>query len=618
MARKSFTLQKEQDNVVVYRPNSIPASVSFYGTYTKYLAGSEAASFGYAVLEDDDTRLKSEGLLVAPLLNNPTKSGELLPYISFFEVNVVDYNEVELTWDAPLSDLSLIQDDEVVVATKIVIVYSDSGEPQTVGDGAIIVNDNISNNYYHYVPSGKWAYYSLFVKFESKSGDLYYEPAAKIGVLTPLNHGSVDDLYKRVPEYYRLLDEGLDQGDGGPLYKYLSIFGYEIDRVKTIIDYMMVMKDPQIANSEALDYISQDLGVGLRVHELGASRLRTLINIIGFLRRSEGTKTALELAVQALTGSDVVVDEATHTIKVYAQRVNLLKDPDLAVLIAGSLDAGSASSIDEDFNYELDAGQASTSVFLGDPYDGGSASATGIGQIDENQQPVWAYYQDPESGGSAYILQSNADYIRVKTGDYLYFSMQHNPTSGAQDEITKVELIKNTGTSNLPEFTPIASSTVSTIIAGIRYWVLEVADGYPDYVDTYIYVHTTEAADADNTFKQMLLERSIGGPYFDGNTSIGGWLINSYESPTTTVSDYRWFNPENPDSSTEKETGLRTDTYSVYSSNYSKTRAVVRRLVENYLPVTELTSGTAEIYANRLIETPKWSITYNHIYGVHD
>jgi hypothetical protein len=178
MARKSFTLRR-------------PIEVGD-GTYLQYPSGSEAASAGLAVREDEDTRLKSDGLLLAPILRNPAKSGSLLPYISFFEANVTDYNEITLSWDAPLTDLESVAGIDTVVATSIVIVYSEEGEPQTISDGSVIVNDNRATLYYHTVPSGKWAYYTLFVKFESKAGDLYYEPSAKLAILTPNRYNSVE------------------------------------------------------------------------------------------------------------------------------------------------------------------------------------------------------------------------------------------------------------------------------------------------------------------------------------------------------------------------------------------------------------------------------------------
>lgn len=634
MARKSFTLRKYEtlENQVVYRPSSVPASVAYFGSYLAYPSGSAAASSSevfneLSILADNDTRLKSDGILLPPILNNPIRSGQLLPYISFFDATVTDYNEVVLTWDAPLTDINEVSDENLVVATEIVIVYSNEGEPQTISDGQILVSDATSQSHVHRVESGAWAYYTLFVKFQSQAGDLYYEPSAKLGVITPRRYGSVDYLYGRIPEYYRILDGDMDEGYGGPLYRYLSIFGYEIDRVRTIIDHMMIMKDPQIANSEVLDYISQDLGIGVRVNELGASRLRTLINIIGYLRRSEGTSYSLELAMQALTNSDVEIDLENKEVKVYAQRVNLLKDPQLKALITGVLDGGFPSTTSFSFDllgdrpdsvlnpnsWTIDTGwtynpsdpdqPGNIITFEADMYEGGSASATGGGTAGTGE-PAWTYDLDPEAEGIGYVFRSFSDYIAVKTGDTLYYSMQLDPASGAQDKIYKITL---TISDNLDTIV-IAESTSNIKIGGINYWELEVVEGYEDYVNAYINIYVQGEVDSSQ-FGKMLLERSSGGTFFDGDTTLGGWLVDA-----DTVSDYRWYREEFPPSGGGAI--APTDWISLYNSNYSKTKAVVNRMLPSYLPVTELTTGEEPVYYGFPIPSPKWSVTFNHVPGI--
>jgi hypothetical protein len=403
------------------------------------------------------------------------------------------------------------------------------------------------------------------------------------------------------------LDGDLDEGEGGPLYRYLSIFGYEIDKVRTIIDHLMIMKDPQVANSQALDYISQDLGVGLRVHELGALRLRALINIIGYLRRSEGTASALELAIQALTGSDAEVDTENKTVKVYAQRVNLLKDPNITVLVAGLLDAGRYNT--SSFNDTFNLGGPSLPIVDFEIYDGGNPAGPSTPVAAGDQ--VWTFSPDTSSGGSVSILQTSDAYIRVKTGDTLYFSMQKNLTSGIQNEVRRVRLMRDNGS----ELVAVAASTTPQKLAGINYWELKVGNGFTDYTGTFLFIDVLSTVDAANLFGNLLLERSIGGFYFDGDTTLGGWIVD-----TNTISDYRWYNQQDSNSSIEEVstvTGeLRKDTFSIYNSNYYKTRAVVDRLLPSYLPVTELTTGTSTIYLNSDIPNPKWTVTYNHIPGV--
>jgi len=586
MARKSFTLQKITPN---------------YGSYTQYPSGSAAASVGLAVRSDDDTKLKADGVLVAPILNTPVSSGGLFSYVAFFDVSVVDYGENYLTWDAPLVDLSTTTYSTDVVPTALVLAYSDIGEPETISDGQTLVFDNSTREYTHYVTPGKWAYYTLFVKFESRDGDLYYEPAATISVLSPKNYGSSDELFKKIPEHYRLLDFELGEGKDGPLKRYLSIFGFEVDRVRTTIDYIIACKDPQVADSEVLDYLAQDLGVDLQSRELGASRLRSLLDIIGYLRRSEGTATAIELALQALTGSDIVIDEASKTIKVYAQRVNLVKDPNLTRVLSSLFDAGAPSSTL--FSLQLDAGTASTATFT-TSYSGGTPSSTGGTLVGDE---LWSYDPDLSSGGSLNVLQTMSGYIPVIGGDTLYFSVQSGLESPAQNSITKVELYSG-GPYGGASATLIASQSTPTTVGGIKYWGLTVPDTVTSYTNVYLAVFQTAVVDAPQHFNRMLLERAVGGVYFDGNTTLGGWLVDG-----NTISDYRWYNPAAPNGASP---GLPIENFSVYNSNYQKTRAVVTRLMPQLLPVTELTNGTSTVYSNGSIPSPRWAITYNHIPGV--
>jgi phage tail-like protein len=596
MARKSFTLQKLSAE---------------YGSYVQYPSGTGAASVGLTVRTDDDSRLKSDGLLVAPILSTPVRSGSLLPYASFFSAEVSDYEEIILTWDAPLNDLSLAPTNSTVVATALLISYSEDGEPPTVSDGTVITSDATSNIYYHKVPSGKWAYYTMFVKFESRDGDLYYEPTAKLAVLTPAKYNSVDDLYKKIPEYYRNLDDNMSTGLGGPLYRYLSIFGFEIDRVRTALDFMISMKDPQLANSEVLDYLAQDLGVDLRAHELGAARLRNLMNIIGYLRRSEGTIGSLEYAMQAITGSDIEIDVDNYVVKVFAQRVNLLKDPNLERIIAGLFDGGSPSS--SAFSLELDAGVPSSStsatVVSGTftvGYEGGTPAATGGSTIGNE---LWNYDPDLVSGGSVNVLQTLSNYIYVIGDDDLYFSVQAGTTSPAQNSIIKVALYKDAPYGNIsPAPVLVAQATTATTVAGIKYWRLTVPSTYTSYIPVYFAIFQESDVDAQQHFNSMLLERATNGNYFNGNTSFGGWLVDG-----NTISDYRWYNPVAPNGASP---GLPIENFSVYNSNYQKTRAVASRFLTNLLPVTQLTTGTASVYSNGTVPDPRWTITFNHIPGV--
>jgi phage tail-like protein len=597
MARKSFVIQK---------------TTSEYGSYLQYPSSSEAASVSlwrgasYPARTDDDTRLKSNDLQLPPLLSDPLVAGELQGAIAFFEAEVDSYTQVTLSWGAPLSVVS-----STVSATALLIVYSPFGEPPTISDGTLLVETSTDSTYTHAVPAGKWAYYSVFVKYESTAGDLYYEKASSLSVLTPKEYGGSLDLFKKVPLYYRLLDEEMDNGAGGPLKRFLSTFGFELDKTRTEIDFLMTCKDPEIANSYVLDVLADDLSVKIVSDELGPLRLRNILNSIGKLRRQTGTIEGIETFYTALTGSDVVVDTVNKKIKVYAQRVNLLKDPNITNGTAAGFDGGSPFTTSPVQIYDAGvAGTASVTATYsgGEPDSDAPVPSPGTDVFTDvfATTPLWVYEPDASSGGSISVLQTlNAD-VPVIYGDILYFSVQNELFQNASSNITKVALYKTAGYGTGSEV-PVASTTSSIVSGGNQYWELVVDDTVTTYTNVFLAVFFKSNIVVETAFKRMLLERSINGEYFDGHTVLGGWLTDNIR-----VSDYRWYNPANPSSSID---GTAHQNFSVYNSNYQKTRNVAKRLLSTVLPVTELvTSGT--VYSTQSIQSPRWEITYNHIPGV--
>jgi len=312
MARVSFTLRR-------------PSTDADLGSYLRYDDALGART-------DYDSALRADGLQTAPSTFAT----------SSFSATSVCYGEVELEWEVPLvavEDLTATPE-----PTDVVLVYSSEGEPATIASGTILVESTDTFAYSHHgLMEGRWAYYSLFVHYQSTGGDSYYEKVAALSVIVPKDYGSTAQLWKRIPEYYRNQDTMIGDLDYdaaclgsvitsstqtvGPLLKFLAVFGYEIDRMRTLLDYQMVAYDPALANSEHLDALSEQLGVDMLSSALGSRRLRTLLNDIGVFRRSKGTASSVEFFGQAIAGSDVSIDQATGEVIVYSQRVNYITDP---------------------------------------------------------------------------------------------------------------------------------------------------------------------------------------------------------------------------------------------------------------------------------------------------
>lgn len=622
MARRSFVVQK-------YESDSGPASsgsASVFGSYLQYPLGSEAASVGLVVKTDEDTQLKSDDLAQSPILEAPTVPGSLTPSIAYFESQVLDYNEVSLTWDVALTETLGLNPQP----TRVLIVYSDLGEPQTVVEGLLLIDTNNSTSLTHYVQPGKWAYYAMFIKYENASGSVYYDRVATVSELMPSNYGCTEDMYAKIPEHYRTLDSTLDEGYGGPLKRMISLFGFEADRMRTIIDYAISCKDPLVAHTQVLDVLAKDLTVDIRSDELGAAKLRNILDSVGIIRRSLGTPASIALIVQAATGSEANfnLSQPTPMIDIYAQRVNLLKDPNIIGGAAGSLVGGTPRTLT--FTSTFEAGGASVPV-VDDTYEGGTpfsslspydefADIDEIFQEEINEQ-YWQYFPDPASGGSLSVLKTVDNYAPAFSNDKLYFSMHGDFTENAQDSIVKVALyatVYNTaasaGYSGTEDDLLICESSTPIDIGGIKYWELTVPDyGIGAQVgDTSFTIFVESDTNISRGFQKLLLERLLGGTYFDGDSTNGGWIVD-YASGDR-VSDYRWYNADDPNSDIE---GAPQASFSVYNSNYKKTRVLADRYLSQILPVTQ-TSYSNVVYSNapNSVATPIWSLNWNVIKGL--
>lgn len=626
MTRRSFLIQKYESEAT----SASSGSASVYGSYLQYPLGSEGASAGLSVKIDDDTKLKADDLSQSPILSEPTFPGSLTPTVSYFESKILDYNELQLEWNLALASTLTITPQP----TRVLIVYSDLGEPQTVAEGLLLVDTNSSTTLTHYVQPGKWAYYSMFLKYENTAGVVYYDRVATLSELMPYNYGCSEDMYRKIPEYYRSLDAELDSGNGGPLKRMVSLFGFEADRIRTSIDYLMSCKDPLLAHSSVLDILAKDLTVDIRSDELGASKLRNILHSVGLIRRSLGTPASIALIVQSATGSEAsfgITFEDTPAIYIYAQRVNYLKDPNIIGGAAGSFEGGTPTT--KQFSSEFDAnGPAASSPSAiyegGTPYSSLSpydpfVDADELFQEEINEQ-YWQYAPDPASGGSLSYLKTIDNPIFVSSGDKLYFSMHGDFVENAQNEVVKVALYgvnpntaASAGYSGTVDDELVVQSTTSTSIAGIRYWELEIpllGAEVVNYIDVSFTIFVRSSANISRGFQKMLLEKLNGGKYFDGDSAEGGWVVNYTTGART--SDYRWYNSEDPNANTN---GPAQQTYSVYNSNYKKTRSLADRYLPQILPVKQI-SSSAVVYSNNIdnITTPIWTLMWNRIKGINE
>lgn len=576
---------------------------------------------------------------------------------SFFEVIPIGYGVNEISWGVSLTARDSAGDpvlSETPAITNVVLCYSLYGPPETVASGIVLTDDFQVDTYTHYstdvfpLIEGQWAYYSLFAHYQAtSSADESYLKLASLEVLIPRNYGSTLQLWDRIPEHYRNSDIGLgtviDPNSSfvryllgvtppnpivGPLFKYLSIIGFDIDRTRTLIDYLMVARDPYLAEEDTLDALAQQLGVDLRSSDLGAARLRSALDEIGFIRRSKGTRSSLLSLGRAIAGADLELNEVANTIKFYSQRVNYVRDPldvtgALSVRAAHFVEGLYLSPSNQEGDYDPTtynpadtntfpvpstvtsyvAGQywvasASASDFngatvaIGDyivAYGDGVMDASQVAfAVRSNSYSVNPYspstsYTAPVSGtvytsntsgasvGVTHMLLHFDDPVPVKRGDLVSFSIHApaaltaNSSSPSSYVSDSVKLVRV-----IAEDGTVLGRTFTKVKCGDA-WGYQVSIGSNatndwsiGFVEVVVDMSLTSTFDVSN----ILIERNRIGAYFDGNEKFGGWVREGL----TNIGDYAW-------------DGIAYDSVSLYTEQYRRTAGVLNALFRDNFPV---------------------------------
>lgn len=518
-----------------------------------YVRGTDAfQTLAGASLLDQDSAIRSDGIVT---VTETTDASE-------FYAAAVQYNAVYLRWTLTdeIVDVNTINSGESGIV-GVAIVYSKTGDPQTVIDGSMIVSGNV-NEYLHQnlVPyndngvtkffeepePGKWAYYTLFayINTDGPNGSFYYQRLASLEVIVPFNYGSSEELWKRIPLYYR----EQDLKNNNQLKRFLEIFGFEIDRTRTLIDNVMVQYDPLTSEGQSIEQLASMFGLELRPSDIGTSRIRSLLYDVGYLRKNKGTLSGTRDYLTAVSGGqvDIVYNGASaapyYSIRVHSERANLVADPRFVVTDdttwrVFSQNGASVSTLPSE-GITITAGSSGDKVAL-------------VGQV---AVPVSA---------------DNNYYMSAEFSTY--------PAS--------VVSASWTGGTTWSNWSP--STTAASISVGVanRY-------AYEMYKPTasgnYRPVLLLQlSANQSVTLYRWMVEPNRTGSFFDGSSVLGGFLYQNY------VSDYTW-------------SGTAYASYSQYTMNRKKTQDALLRLIPDILPVTLLGTSGGQ---------PKYTVSFDWIPG---
>ena len=519
---------------------------------------------------------------------------------STFSADVYKRGEIELNWrlDVALTSTVTTAKFEPV---ELLIRASGDGEPITPADGFEVVRIIAGDGPYYetyidiagpsrpYIAAGSWAYYSLFIKFKNNTDDSYYENLADVSVQTPIDFGSTAELWSHIPEYYRQIDDDymMDTQDysytEGPLYRFVELFGWELDRVRTTIYDTMRINDPEVVHSSAIDALANQAGVEFNKDALGTAKLRAILNNIGYLRRTKGTPNSIDAYISAMTGCSVttkLVGGVTN-FNVHPMRVNLFSDPFFAQSPTTTDNTGIVrrkfSALNEggrQYGWGVASIQPSSGIATDNIInvtDGvltvTLAAGTGNSIIYIYSRGSFTYNNDLTYYGSAFSSDAFNVRFMAKTAMLTFEGLADSSTTSPvlfDDWViglsgTPDSYIDATGNNRkIYASTPDVDPVTPTDVVGV--FVLSVA-------------HPATGTKTVTFTKPMIEYKNSSGVFFTGSEPMGGFIPRAGVSGDG-LYDYHW--GQNAVSS------INTD-FSYYTLDYHRSQKVTEDIVKNYV-----------------------------------
>jgi len=528
MAYKSFRIRRVD---LIASPDANPFGSYVRGTNTDAPVGQTRL--------DSDSSLRADGF-IAPV-------GEL-DVTAIFEATATTHSSVNLFWSNFLIEDPATKTSGQTSIKGVVVVYSKTGAPETVADGVIIKTQTYADTTYavthNGVPSGAWAYYSLFLHWNQNgtgpSGINWYERVATLQELVPFDHHTTDALWDRVPSHHRVADingmdtdpEGLSRGY---LYRYLDIFGFEFDRIRTLLNSIVQQYDPEKTETESLDQLSKMFGLEVSIQDLGTSRIRQILKDIAYYRQRKGTLEATKQYLIAVTGSEVDVIESTtsprYTFNIHAEKANLVADS-LFVIESGTK------------KWNLTTQSASVTYTKSGEYITVTNSGSSSAQFALMSTVAVPVKDNIDYWSSIEITTASAGSIWGAQWASASASWSNWSTSNQSNQIIPANLSPD-------DRKVILAPTQST--TAMLYPVLIFGLG----------------AGKSTTITKWMVEPNSYGPFFNGDSDFGGFVYQN------NFADHQW-------------SGSQYASYSTYSTNRKKTQETIVDLLPKLLPVTML------------------------------
>jgi hypothetical protein len=525
---------------------------------------------------------------------------------STLEAAVYYRNKVTLKWrlsEVLISAPETLDFDPV----ELLIRGSGSGEPITPEDGFFVISVN-SENYVEtiedissqanpYIVEGNWCYYSLFIKYANEAGDSYYEKATDLSVQIPYNFDSTENLWRRIPVYYRELDQqyALNTPDyaeaDGPLYRYVELFGWELDKIRTTIYDTMRVNDPDVVHSSAIDALASQVGLPISKDFLGTSKLRTLLNNAGYLQRNKGTQNSVEAYITALTGCGVTTNYSSGltTFSVHPMRVNLFTDPFFNQGVTNPTVADTGA-IQRKWT-QLDEGGRSYGWGVYTQFSSAPSSTLSVSTAND----ILTITLPPLSGTVTLLVYSRGEFVYNNNLTYYYsaksshnfsprFLYAHDMMNLETTPPTSIPYFDswNNAVTNFPEF----NDSLTNGLRDIKATIPSTSTVTSDYVIPVYKFDITLSATTPTvvTLQNPLVEyRNTSGAFFTGSNTNGGFVPTAGGAPNAGRYDYHW--------GTYTEGSSPNTNFSYYTLDGYRSQKVTENIIENNVMPVNMVNG---------------------------
>ena len=211
-----------------------------------------------------------------------------------FTAKSIDHGYVQIRWESPSGRWSNLR-----------IVRNSYGYPVNAWDGDVIVDspkEAILQTYYddRNLRPEAFFYYSMFVY---NTLTYAWVRAGDVTGVSVKNYGSGENLYKYIPEIYKVTQiySATSDWDNADLRSFLNLFGFELDYTQTITALLVSRYDIERVNGSLLPSFLQQFGLTYEP-EIGYQQTRILVRDAVLIGQKKGSSEGLREFMKAFTG----------------------------------------------------------------------------------------------------------------------------------------------------------------------------------------------------------------------------------------------------------------------------------------------------------------------------